>query len=94
MTTQCRERAPTHLTRRVALKAGLGTALSTLSLPVSRAEERGHHLEEGSIPMSHHLDTPLARRTANFISMTCTSSQATAVRYSSWTSTRPLPDLM
>ncbi len=60
MTTRCREQAPTNLTRRVALKAGLGTALSALSLPVLRAEEPRHHLEEGSVPMSHHLDTPLA----------------------------------
>jgi hypothetical protein len=60
MTTQCREQAPTNLTRRVALKAGLGTALSALSLPALRADELRHHLEEGSVPMSHHLDTPLA----------------------------------
>ena len=60
MTTRRREQAPTNLTRRVALKAGLGTALSALSLPALRAEDLRHHLEEGSVPMSHHLDTPLA----------------------------------
>ncbi len=60
MTTRCREQAPTNLTRRVALKAGLGTALSALSLPALGAVELRHHLEEGSVPMSHHLDTPLA----------------------------------
>ena len=48
-----------NVTRRFALKAGLGTALSALSLPALRAEDL-RHLEEGSAPMSHHLDTPLA----------------------------------
>jgi hypothetical protein len=56
MTTQ----APMNVTRRVAMKAGLGTALSALSLSALRADDLPHHLEEGSIAMSHHLDTPLA----------------------------------
>ena len=39
MTTRRREQAPTNVTRRVALKAGLGTALSALSLSALRAED-------------------------------------------------------
>ncbi len=49
-----------NMTRRVALKAGLGTALSAIGLPVLRADDLRHHRKEGSVPMSHHLDTPLA----------------------------------
>jgi hypothetical protein len=56
MTTQ----APMNVTRRVAMKAGLGTALSALSLSALRADDLPHHPKEGSVPMSHHLDTPLA----------------------------------
>ena len=56
MTTQ----APINVTRRVAMKAGLGTALSALNLSALRADDLLHHRKEGSVPMSHHLDTPLA----------------------------------
>jgi hypothetical protein len=52
--------APVNVTRRVAMKAGLGTALSALSLSASRADDLPHHPKEGRIAMSHHLDTPLA----------------------------------
>ncbi len=48
------------MTRRVAMKAGLGTALSALSLSELRADELPHHGKEGNVAMSHHLDTPLA----------------------------------
>ena len=48
------------LTRRVAMKAGLGTALSALGLSALRADELPNHGKEGNVPMSHHLDTPLA----------------------------------
>jgi hypothetical protein len=64
MTTRRWEQAPINVTRRVALKAGLGTALCTAlsaaSLSALRADDLTHHRREGSIPMSHHLDTPLA----------------------------------
>jgi hypothetical protein len=49
-----------NLTRRAALKTGLGAALSALSLPALRAYDLRHQQKEGSVPMSHHLDTPLA----------------------------------
>src|SRR5262249_25307889 len=38
----------------------LGAAMSTLSLSALRADDRADHWKEGSFPMSHHLDTPLA----------------------------------
>ncbi len=60
MTTQRWEQAPMNVTRRVALKAGLGTALSALSLSPLRADDLWRHWKEGNVPMSHHLDTPLA----------------------------------
>jgi hypothetical protein len=60
MTTLRWEQAPMNVTRRVAMKAGLGTALSALSLSALRADDLPHHRNEGSLPMSHHLDTPLA----------------------------------
>jgi len=50
------------MTRRVAMKAGLGTALSALSLSELRADELPHHGKEGNVAMSHHLDTPLAAK--------------------------------
>jgi Domain of unknown function (DUF4331) len=56
MTTQ----APMKVTRRVAMKTGLGTALSALNLSALCADNLPHHPKEGSIAMSHHLDTPLA----------------------------------
>jgi hypothetical protein len=49
-----------NVARRVALKTGLGAALSALSLSALRANDLRHHRKEGSVPMSHHLDTPLA----------------------------------
>jgi hypothetical protein len=49
-----------NVTRRVAMKTGLGTALSALNLSALRADDLPHHPKEGSLPMSHHLDTPLA----------------------------------
>src|SRR5208337_671880 len=53
--------APTGtMTRRAAVKAGLGTALSALGLSASRADVPSHQGKEGNVPMSHHLDTPLA----------------------------------
>ncbi len=52
--------APVNVTRRVAMKAGLGTALSALNLSALCADDLPHHPKEGSVPMSHHLDTPLA----------------------------------
>jgi hypothetical protein len=48
------------VTRRVALRAGFSAALSALSLAELRADDLRHHRKEGSDPMSHHLDTPLA----------------------------------
>jgi len=48
------------MTRRAAVKAGLGTALSALGLSASRADVPSHQGKEGNVPMSHHLDTPLA----------------------------------
>ena len=49
------------LTRRFALKVGLGTAVTALSSSAElRADDLRHHLKEESNPMSHHLDTPLA----------------------------------
>jgi len=48
------------MTRRAAIKAGLGTALSALSLSALRADELPDHQKEWNPPMSHHLDTPLA----------------------------------
>jgi uncharacterized protein DUF4331 len=42
------------------MKAGLGMALSALSLSALRADELPHHGKEGNVGMSHHLDTPLA----------------------------------
>jgi hypothetical protein len=60
MTTGRWEQAAMNVTRRVTLKAGLGTALSALSLSASRADDLRHYRQEGSVPMSHHLDTPLA----------------------------------
>jgi hypothetical protein len=48
------------MTRRVAIKAGVGTALSALSLSTLRAETLPNHGKEGKVLMSHHLDTPLA----------------------------------
>jgi hypothetical protein len=60
MITRRREQGPMNVTRRVAMKAGLGTALSSLSLSALRADDPPHHRKEKSVPMSHHLDTPLA----------------------------------
>jgi hypothetical protein len=60
MITRRREQGPMNVTRRVAMKAGLGTALSSLSLSALRADDPPHHRKEESVPMSHHLDTPLA----------------------------------
>ena len=48
------------MTRRVAIEAGLGAALSALGLSALRADELPNHGKEGNLPMSHHLDTPLA----------------------------------
>src|ERR1700742_3142815 len=48
------------ITRRVAMKAGLVTAASALSPPALRADELQYQEKEGVVPMSHHLDTPLA----------------------------------
>ena len=49
-----------NVTRRVAMTAGLGTALSALGLSALRAYDLPHLGKQGSVPMSHHLDTPLA----------------------------------
>jgi hypothetical protein len=51
---------PMKVTRRVAMKTGLGTALSALNLSALRADDLPRHPQEGNIAMSHHLDTPLA----------------------------------
>jgi len=64
MTTR-RQPAPMNVTRRVVLKAGLGTALSALSLSALGlsalcADDLRNHRKEGGLLMSHHLDTPLA----------------------------------
>lgn len=48
------------MTRRVAMKAGLVTTLSALSPPALRADELQYQGKEWIVPMSHHLDTPLA----------------------------------
>jgi hypothetical protein len=42
------------------MRAGLGTALSALSLSALRADGSPNHRKQRSVPMSHHLDTPLA----------------------------------
>jgi hypothetical protein len=47
-------------TRRVAIKAGLVSAMSALSPLTLRADELQFQGKEGIAPMSHHLDTPLA----------------------------------
>src|SRR5271163_5018544 len=54
------EQAPMKMTRRVAMKAGLVTAASVLSPPALRADELQYQGKKGIVPMSHHLDTPLA----------------------------------
>jgi Domain of unknown function (DUF4331) len=56
MTTQ----ALMDVTRRIAMKTGLGVALSAVNLSALRADDLPHRPKEGSVPMSHHLDTPLA----------------------------------
>jgi hypothetical protein len=48
------------ITRRVAMKAGLVIAASALRPPTMRADELHYQEKEGVVPMSHHLDTPLA----------------------------------
>jgi hypothetical protein len=48
------------VSRRITLKAGLGTALSALGFSALRADGWPDHRMERSVPMSHHLDTPLA----------------------------------
>src|SRR5579872_1374164 len=58
--TRRREQAPMKMTRRVAMKAGLVTTLSALSPPALRADELQYQGKEWIVPMSHHLDTPLA----------------------------------
>jgi hypothetical protein len=60
MTTRRREQAPTNVSRRTAMKAGFGTALSALSLSALPAEGAPNDRKERSASMSHHLDTPLA----------------------------------
>ncbi|HWS94062.1 MAG TPA: DUF4331 family protein, partial [Mycobacterium sp.] len=60
MTIRRREQAPTNLTRRAVIKASFCTTLSALSLSALHADDLSHHWKEGSGPMSHHLDTPLA----------------------------------
>jgi hypothetical protein len=49
-----------QMTRRVAMKAGLVTAVSALGPPALRADELQYQGKKGIVPMSHHLDTPLA----------------------------------
>jgi hypothetical protein len=49
-----------NVSRRAAVKAGLGTALSALSLSALRADGSPNRRDERNVPMSHHLDTPLA----------------------------------
>jgi hypothetical protein len=49
-----------NVTRGIALKAGLGTALSLLGPSAARASDLRSYREEGSVRMSHHLDTPEA----------------------------------
>ncbi|MGO9484687.1 MAG: DUF4331 family protein [Rhodomicrobium sp.] len=51
-----------NVTRRVAMKAGFGAALSALSLRPLRADGLLDNQKEGNVPMSHHLDTPLAAK--------------------------------
>ena len=48
------------MTRSIAVKAELGTALSALILSALRADQLPHAGKEGNRAMSHHLDTPLA----------------------------------
>src|SRR5579862_4920815 len=55
-----REQAPMKMTRRIAMKAGLLTAVSALGPSAVRANELQFQGKEGIVPMSHHLDTPLA----------------------------------
>jgi hypothetical protein len=54
------DEAPMKMTRRVAVKAGLVTAVSALSRSALRADEQKYQGKEGIVPMSHRLDTPLA----------------------------------
>ena len=49
-----------NVSRRTAVKAGLGTALSALSVSGLRADGSSDHCNKGFVHMSHHLDTPLA----------------------------------
>ena len=60
MITRRREQAPINVTRRAAMKIGFFTFLSALNLSALRADDLPHHRKKGSVPMSHHLDTPLA----------------------------------
>jgi hypothetical protein len=55
-----RKQTPMNVTGRGAIRASLRTALSAASPSSLRADESPHHRNEGSFPMSHHLDTPLA----------------------------------
>jgi len=49
-----------NVTRRAAITAGLGTVLLAPSLSPLRADCSQKVWKEGSLSMSHHLDTPLA----------------------------------
>jgi Domain of unknown function (DUF4331) len=60
MATRRWEQAPISVTRRAAIKGGLCTTLSALSLSALHADDLPHHRKQRSVPMSHHLDTPLA----------------------------------
>jgi hypothetical protein len=68
------EQAPMNLTRRVALKVGLGTAVTALRSSALRADDIRHHLKEESSPMSHHLGALSQLRTVSSSSTTSTSS--------------------
>jgi hypothetical protein len=54
------DQIPINMTRRLAMKAGLGTALSGISFSALFADDLPPRRKEGSVVMSHHLDTPLA----------------------------------
>jgi hypothetical protein len=49
-----------NVSRRTAMKTGLGTALSAFSLSELRADGSPNNWTKRIVPMSHHLDTPLA----------------------------------
>ena len=81
------------VTRRVAMKTGLATALS--GLWALRADDPQYYGKEGNVLMSHHLDTPLAAQNGQlYIDDLYVFSGADSTVFIMWTSTRTLPGSM